>query len=292
MPIAEETFEDVNGSEAEEDEHFTTNCSNQPQVLVRTRSAPNLTAFAQSYSESKKVYDDLKMSGVNSYYSAEIFRGLGSSRSSKSSRNKDGKHKDESLADEAKATPYVAMAENNKEKRLFRQERALKAAIHHSLSYISEPSSSEDNASLSTRSVKKTEKARNARIRRLQALNQNVVASQLADDGEAPHASCMRNNLLDRMKAQYHAAAAASAAQSDSESETSNGELTGPVQSYQYHAATIAASNTPSRSVKSSTGTVSSFGSGGSFMIDLLDVQLAELNRPDGELKGPDEESL
>jgi hypothetical protein len=29
-----------------------------------------------------------------------------------------------------------------------------------------------------------------------------------------------------------------------------------------------------------------------SYMIDLLDVQLAELNRPDGELIGPDEASL
>ena len=93
------------------------------------------------------------------------------------------------------------------------------------------------------------------------------------------------------MKAQYHfAAAAAASSESDSEIECSMEEVSAQVQQRQYRPAGAAAS--PQRSVKSSNDTVSSFGSGSSFLIDLLDVQLAELYRPDGEIKGPDEESL
>ena len=286
MPIAEATMEGLHTSDAEED-----NLSKKHHPLIRTRSAPNLAAVAQFWGESSTVADDLKMTGVNSYYTAEIFRGIGSSRGSQASRNMDGGKKEESSSHHQKSDEVIVIAtKHNKEKPIFRQERALKGAIHRSPSYISDASSSDDNASLSSRSNKKTEKARNARIRRLQALNDNFVALQASDDNETPPISC-QNNLLERMKARYHAAAAAAASsESDSESERSTEGVSAQVQQEQYRRAELVAS--PQRSVKSSNGTVSSFGSAGSFLIDLLDVQLAELYRPDGELKGPDEVSL
>jgi len=276
MPIVEETNEDLRDSVSGNDEDFDPYSSNhEPKPLVRIRSAPNLAAFAEGYDESNKFFDDLKMTGINSYCSAEIFRGVGSSRSSP--RYQRGKKEDPpETGSQPDAIVTKRVQVKHKVQPLFRQERALKSSIHRSPSYISSSSEGE-NSSQSSRSDKKAQKARSARIRRLQALQKSTHHG--SDDETPPKAS----NMLERMKAQYQAKSdTASTSTNEDDNSDSQGAQARPTKS---------TPTTPSRSVNSNRS-VSSYSSGGSFMIDMLDVQLAELNRPDGSLKGPDEESL
>lgn len=274
MPIAEETNEDLHDSDAGNDEDFDPYSSTAPKPLVRIRSAPNLAAFADGHDDSNKIFDDIRMTGINSYCSAEIFRGVGSSRSSP--RYQQGTMEvppDTGSQPDAIVTKRVQA--KHKQKPLFRQERALKSAIHRSPGYVSSSSEGE-NSSQSSRSNKIASRARNARIRRLQGLKKSPHVS---DDETPPKPS----NMLERMKARYQV-------KTDTSSTSTNEDDKSDSQVAQERPSK-STPTTPSRSVNSNRS-VSSYESGGSFVIDMLDVQLAELNRPDGSLKGPDEESL
>ena len=297
MPIEEETAEDLQESEASEAETaegfnpYNSNLKAKP--LVRVRSAPNLAGFAKHNGESNTIADSLKMTGVNSYHTAEIFRGVDSSRSSRSSKKQMSSKSGKS---DPLANRLPPGQTKPKKKPLFRQERALRAAIHRSPSYISDPSSSEDSVSLSSRS----KRARNARIQRLHGLAHPFFKSPQQSDDETPP---KKTNFLSRRKiAQLQQSTKPespnrtptrnNAARSTGTASSTNDDDSDPPQP---QTPTRSGSNTPARSVKSS-GTVSScdsgFSGGGSYVIDMLDVQLAELQRPDGELKGPDEGSL
>lgn len=297
MPIEEETADDLDDLDESEKAELDPYSSNlDPKPLVRIRSAPNLAGFARMHDESNRIFEDLKMTGINSNHTAEIFRGVDSSRSSKSAKQRtSSKSGGASDKPDPPATGPEQVQKKPKEKKepLFRQERALKAGIHRATSYVSDTSSSEDGVSLSSRHSKKVQKARDARIRRLQGglsypfSKPEPPEQQKSEDEE----TTKKIRISRQMRAQLQLSKVKSTGTASSSSTNEDSDPPPQLQTPPRSGSSSSA-NTPGRRTAEDSGTVSSYGSGGSFMIDMLDVQLAELYRDDGELKGPDEESL
>lgn len=257
--IEEETAEDLEISDHESG--VAAKAALNPVPLTRSRSAPSLAGFGRLTTDVGNVYEDIHMTGINSFHTAEIFRRSDESSSTTSSRGKKSigrgssglgtlgwKRKippsSSSVPDQGTATTTQAVT---KKVPIFRKERALRAGIHHAQSYISDPSSGEESKSASSAPSMRSRKARLARLKRLQGL----PLTKTQGYGGRPN----RNESHVRVGV---------AVQS-----TGSGRSGGSTVS----------------------GNSKSFDSG-NYLIDLMDVQLAELNRPEGAHKGPDEESL
>jgi hypothetical protein len=291
--IAEETADDLEPSDSSvvdtPEKYEPRSTTLNPVPFKRSRSAPTLAGFSRQNMHAGNVYDDIHMTGINSYHTATIFRRT--DESSKSSREKhSGRSSGSSEGSSATGPrgwkrlvpPSLSSASDKevtartatKKVSMFRKERALREGIHLAQSYVSDPSSSEDNQSSSSARIKRSRKARQARLKRLQG-HTNAAVSATPTGGDAPDRT-LQGQPQSLAKTQP------------------NAEVVTPTRDE-----TSSCSPPRSGSTVKSTGTVGSEGSrtsksfdSGSYYIDMLDVQLAELNRPDGAQKGPDEESL
>jgi hypothetical protein len=267
--IEEETAADLEESSASEQgsiERFDPyGATLAPVPITRTRSAPNLASFARQKTERGFVHEDLKLTGMHSYHSAEIFRVRGRSTQSLSGKRN---RRLVSLSPQSPKNPIrdIRSLPPAKKTPLFRQERA-RTGIHRSAGNLSDHSSSDDNLNRSIRSTGVlSRRARLARIRRLQQLSYPVGSASGA--GRTPP----KANRISEFSTPPKQGAAKLAV------EFSTPPFSGGTHRSARSAGTISSGNLSSAS--------------DCFSIDLLDVQLAELSRPDGGSKGPDEESF
>jgi hypothetical protein len=267
--IEEETAADLEESSASEQgsiERFDPyGAPLTPVPLTRTRSAPNLAGFARQKSERGYVHEDLKLTGMNSFHSAEIFRVRGRSTQSLSGKRNRPLL---SLSPQAPRTPIrdTRSLPPAKKTPLFRQERAL-TGIHRAAGNLSDHSSSDDNLSRSIRSTGVlSRRARLARIRRLQMFSHPI--GSMSSAGRTPPKA---NRIPE-----YATPPRYGVVQTAIEFHTP--PVSGGTQRSARSAGTISSGNISSAS--------------DCYSIDMLDVQLAELSRPDDGSKGPDEESF
>ena len=270
--IEEETAADLEESDASEQnttEQFDPYASSllDPVPITRSRSAPNLARFAIEKMDAGKVFDDLKLTGMNHYHGAETFPQPGGS-----SHGSKGKKSDVSRASDTPAvvTPPKPPPEKAtlvpltvKKVPLFRVERDQIGGIYRVASNISDTSSSDGKATISSTPSRLSRRAREARQARLKRLQTRPPrAPETTDTAKATSKLAVGKNRIPP---------------GNGEGSCGDDEATNPVTPQR----PIRVDRTPPRSGGSttrSTGTLSSgrsHGSGGYFM-DRLDVQLAD----------------
>jgi hypothetical protein len=282
--IAEETAEDLESSESSVTDIRKTTVGpygvlspTKPAPLIRTRSAPNLAKFGRMKHHAGVVAEEIKMSGMNSYHTAKIYRESGSSSRGRS-REIRSRRSNDSKTDSRSQPPLpsqkrdlIGEAINDtrndtaslvtpKKEPIFRQERLLRCGIHRGTSNVSGTSSSDEGNSVKSMQSLTSKKARVARIRRLQMQSHlpiathsspDIVLSTGNDDAGSDRTPTRRINSTSRSPGQLSSGSSGASANKSLDS---------------------------------------GYSSGG-YYIDLLDVQLAELGREEGSLKGPEEGS-
>ncbi len=357
--IAEETSEDLHDGS---DDDSLLNSSIVP--LVRSRSDPNLARYYSTKTTNNHIYDEIHMTGIHHYRSAQIFpQSNGSSSSPNFRRNVrwNSQHHDyRSLENDTRQgsasllsiqrrrqhqlrynnknlhSSSARSVPNEKSYRLtnksivkrktpmFRSERA-SLGIHYRTN--DEPStSSSSNTSGDSQNVTKhngtellpSQKARMARFHRIQqqkhmhSLNSST-SSHVAEGGISTDHIVQTERLVNDEKNTNH-----SPMQQHDKNDMNETTLsTTPDESididdgtdrnhknevmdvgdgdqiinYGHHRHSENPANISFDSHSTSSSGMNNENDT-SYMIDLLDVQLAELNRPDGALIGPDEASL
>ena len=354
--IAEETPEDLHDDS--DDDSFL-NSSIVP--LVRSRSDPNLARYYSTKTTNNQIYDDIHMTGIHHYRSAQIFpQSNGSSASPNFRRNSQHQHyralENDSRQGSASLLPIQRRRQhqlryNNKNLRLLSSARSVPNEKSHRLtnkSFVNrktpmfrseraslgihnltndEPStSSSSNTSGDSQNVIKhngtellpSQKARMARFHRIQhqkhmhSLNSST-SSHVAEKGISKDHIAQTQRLVNDEKNTNHSPIQ----QHDKKDKNETTLSTTPDESididdgtdmnhkdevlalgdgdqiinYDHHRLSENPADVSFDSYSTNSSGMNNENDT-SYMIDLLDVQLAELNRPDGALIGPDEASM
>jgi hypothetical protein len=314
VTIAEETAADL-----EEDSSSSSLDFRKPVPMKRSQSAPNLARFPSSSSSSKgrdEIYEDIHMTGIHQYHTAHIFRQKPSSSNRSEYEGSHGqRRRRKQLFDPHDRVPLLQHTNQHRKivPSLFRAERALRAGIHDN-----SPDRDEDIAELlsdgdssSVPSEPRSLRYRNARIARLKRLQQQVQhhtnyvpkvsnAAPYVSLSKIPRAATTPADSGGDPPVENHVMKPVAIVKSKVADVKM---MSSQVDSVHIHISSSSSSsglpkeeeNEPNEALNTSgyaSSVIDDSIGGDSYLIDLLDVQLAELNRPEGSMVGPDEASL
>jgi hypothetical protein len=299
------TIEEETAADLQEDASSSSDYRN-PVPMIRSRSAPNLARFYSSSSSSRgrdEIYDDIHMTGIHQFHAAHIFREKPSSNRSEYEGSHGQRRRRRQLQepDQVPMLQHTSLHKKNPHS-LFRTERALRAGIHDDSldNEIDDAEMLGDGDSSSIPSASRSLRYRTARIARLQRLKQQmqhhtnyVLLSNVPSPATKPEDSA--RNLIASRRIQQEFIRKSNVAEVKLVSSQMDPVSLRTTSSSSSSGLPKEEDDEPNEALNTSgysSSVIDDSIGGDSYLIDLLDVQLAELNRPEGSMVGPDEASL